>query len=81
VALEQRAELVLLPVKPSTVRPAPLMAETRPSARRDSRSLYFTHGAYAAAGPNIPKLKVPGAAPDQRRSEPPLARAATSDNK
>ncbi len=81
MALEQRAEVLVLPVKPSIFRPAPLIAEARPSLRRDSRSLYFTHGAYAAAGPDTPKLKAPGATPDQRRSERALARAAISDNK
>ena len=79
--LEQRADVVVLPAKPSLVRQPPVTVESKPPVPRDARSMYFTHGAYATAGADVPKLKAPATAPAVPHRGGALARAATSNLK
>jgi hypothetical protein len=77
--LEQRAGVLMLPVRSSVASPAPAAARTKLSVSKNRRVDYFTHGCYAAHGLDTPKLRAPALGLDPERPENVKARAASSD--
>jgi hypothetical protein len=79
VALEQRNEPLVLPVRSSiaSVVPIPRIAEF-PALTYDPRADYFTPGRYAPARRGTPVLKAPTAELDDRRGSRSLSRATGS---